>query len=287
MFAGHLGGALKAPELASHLGPRERGRCWALRASACRRKGSTEEAIDAWKQAFELSSDDSWVLSRFAIWQLHQYRYVDALDTAIQGVELASTDDQPLAYQVRGQALWLCGFPQQALPDFAEAAQRARVNSPVQLCAVVSIAVALAHSPLATAEAGTLVLELASGLRAKMGTRPLPRVRALLRWATGLAECARGRTSAGARDLYRARQTFIALGDVSPAAAITFDYAKVANRPVEPLLSEILDEAPVDAEEQVIAYIEGIVSGRISAGSQRNQLASLALTSSVRRRSEI
>jgi hypothetical protein len=120
-----------------------------------------------------------------------------------------------------------------------------------------------------------------------MGTRPLPRIRALLRWATGLAECARGRTSAGARDLYRARRTFIELGDVSPAAAITLDYARAANQPVEPLLSEILDEAPVDAEKQAIAYIEGIVSGRTCAGSQRNQLASLALTSTVRRRSEI
>lgn len=289
MFAGRLDGALEAPQLARHLGPWERGRCWALRASACRRKRSIEDAADAWEHALQLSPNDPWVLSRYAIWHLDQGRFVGGLDTAMQGVERASAfpDDQPYAHQVRGQALWMCGYPLEALADFVTAARLGRLNSPTQLCAVVSIAVALAHSPTATKESANPVLEMAAELRRMLGTRPLSRIRALLRWATGLAECARGRTSAGARDLYRARQAFLDLSDVATAAVITIDYATVTGRAVEPLLREILHEAPVDTEEQTLAILAGLASGRCDTRSQRNRLVTLAMTSAVLRRSEL
>jgi tetratricopeptide (TPR) repeat protein len=287
MFEGHFKRPLQAPDLVRHLGKLEYGRAWALRACACRRLRRLEDARDAWEEALRLCPHDGWILPRFAVWQLDRGRFAQALDTAVRGLELASRDDQPGARLVRGQALWLCSHPFHALTDFTIAAREAPLNSPVQLCAVLNIAAVLAHSSLANENAASLVLDLASTLRSALGTRKLPRIRALLRWATGLAHCARGRRMAGARDLHRAREAFLQLDDAATAAAVTLDYGAATGRPVAPLLRKILEDAPCDTEEQTLAILAGLASGRAADPRQRQHLTSLALASNVRRRRQL
>jgi hypothetical protein len=286
MFAGHYKAALEAPELTSHLGPEAQARAWALRAAGCQRKRKHEDAVEAWAMVFSLSSDDPWVLSRFAAWQLEQGRFAEGLAIAVRSLEQASEEDRPVASHIRGQALWMCGHPRKAISDFATAALGAPLNSPVQLCALVNIAVAFALSPDISPKAATLVLDLAVDLRATLGGRKHPRLRALLRWATGLALCARGRKHAGARDLFRARKSFLDLGDIAAAAVVTLDYATVTGRPQEPLLSEILDEAPVNTGSEVLAHLARLASGR-SDGSQRQHLTALAVSTTIQNRGRL
>jgi hypothetical protein len=283
MFLGHHKGALDAPEMTTHLGPTEQARSWALRASACRQQRMADEVLDAWTVAFSLAPDDPWLLSHFAVWQLYQGKFAEGLKTASLALDGASPDHKPFARCIRAQALWFCGQSQESLSDFVTAAHEAPLNSPTQLCAIVSTAVVLANSRDITPKTARLVLDLATHLRSTLKTGKLPRLRALLRWATGLAEAAAGRRSAGARDLLRARGSFLNLGDVATAAAVTLDYAALTGRPQEPLFLEILDEAPADTQPEILIRLDAIAAGR-SGPSEQQELRSLVMTSNVHQR---
>jgi tetratricopeptide (TPR) repeat protein len=204
-FLGDYKGALDAPKMTAHLGPKEQARSWALRAGACRQQRMPDEAVDAWEVAFSLAPHDPWVLSHFAVWQLYQGQFADALKTALIALENASPDHKPFARCIQAQALWFCGHRHEALSDFIAAAEQAPVNSPTQLASIFNIAVVFANTPDITPKIADLALELVADLRTTLTNRKLPRVRALLRWVTGLAEAAAGRKSAAGRDLWRAR----------------------------------------------------------------------------------
>jgi tetratricopeptide (TPR) repeat protein len=283
MLLGHYRGALDAPRMTTHLESRERARAWAIRASACRRMRLRNETEEAWSIAFRLSPDDPWILSRYAVWQLDQGRFAEGLRSADDGLQNAAPEDRPDALCVRAQALWLCGHRQESLSDFTAAARQAAVNSPTQLASIVNIAVVLANAPDITPKSAELVLDLASHLRSVVGNRKLPRVRALLRWATGLAEAAAGRKSAGVRDLLRARRSFLGLDDVASAAAVTLDYECLTGRSQSPLFLEVIEQAPADARPEIITRIEAMAAGRAEP-SQHTALKSLAMTSNVQRR---
>lgn len=76
------------------------------------------------------------------------------------------------------------------------------MNSAVQLCGLVNICTVLTCGAVRMQEAlmtedselAVDVLRLVGKLRRKIGTRKIPRMHALLRWASGLAECDRGRS---------------------------------------------------------------------------------------------
>ncbi len=284
MYIGHYRRAFEAPKLTDHLGPAKQARAWVLRASACRRKRLLEEVREAWTIAFSLAPDDDpWMLTRYAVWQLDQGYFAEGLKTACDALDNSPPEDQPAARAVRAQALWLCGHRKESLSDFIAVAEEASLNSAIQISSIINISVVLANAPGITPKTAQLVLDLAENLRASIGNRELPRARALLRWATGLAHVAAGRQSAGSRDLLRARKTFLSLSDVASAAAITLDYASIRGRPYQELFLEILDEAPIDTRPEVLTRLDAMAAGRCDS-SYRGEIYSLAMTTNVKQR---
>jgi len=283
MRQGRYEDVLTAPELASHLGPKERARAWALRAVACSSRGMPEAAENAWSFAFTLRVDDPWILMRFVVWQLDQGQLTAGLVTAIGAVELAGDEDRADARYVRGQALWFSGREREALADFLAAAEESPLGSETQLCALLSLTVVLVGSAATPPETVTAVLELASRLRAAPAIRDHPRLQGVILWVGGLAQCLRGRQRSGARDLQRAIETFLGLGDIATAALATLDYATVSGKPLEPLLAGLRDDAPAGTDPEILDGISALASGRPDA-SGKQQLMSLVVKSMLRNR---
>jgi tetratricopeptide (TPR) repeat protein len=283
MRQGRYEDALTAPELASHLGPKERARAWALRAIACYSRGMPEEADNAWSFAFTLCVDDSWILMRFVVWQLDQGQLTGGLVTAIGAVELAGDEDRADARYVRGQAFWFCGRKRAALADFLAAAEASPLGSETQLCALLSLTVVMAGSADAPPETVAAVLELASRLRDAPATRDHPRLQGVIFWVGGLAQCLLGRERSGTRDLQRAIETFLGLGDIATAALATLDYATVTGKPLQPLLADLRDDAPAGTDPEILDGISALASGRLDT-SGKEQLMSLVVKSMLQNR---
>jgi hypothetical protein len=242
-----------------------------------------EAAENAWSFAFTLRVDDPWILMRFVVWQLDQGQLTAGLVTAIGAVELAGDEDRADARYVRGQALWFSGREREALADFLAAAEESPLGSETQLCALLSLTVVLVGSAATPPETVTAVLELASRLRAAPAIRDHPRLQGVILWVGGLAQCLRGRQRSGARDLQRAIETFLGLGDIATAALATLDYATVSGKPLEPLLAGLRDDAPAGTDPEILDGISALASGRPDA-SGKQQLMSLVVKSMLRNR---